>query len=113
MMAVRVSKDDARFGQMIKNMERVRNSMLSDRHKSIQEIQAEVGILVGNIHNLLHKDLNICQHLVHKKCKVLAKEYVAEHNVRVPYSPDVSPPEFLSPRQKVFRKVTRKSQPKR
>jgi tRNA A-37 threonylcarbamoyl transferase component Bud32 len=49
-------------------MERVRNVMRSDRWKSIQEISAKVGILVGNIHNILHTDLNICQHLVSKKC---------------------------------------------
>jgi transposase len=41
------------------DVERVRNAARSDRRKSIQEISAEVGISVGSVRSILHKDFKI------------------------------------------------------
>jgi hypothetical protein len=37
-------------------IERMRNAVRSDRGKSIQEISAEIGISVGSVRSILHKD---------------------------------------------------------
>jgi hypothetical protein len=52
-----------------KNIVHVRNVVQSDRQKRIQKISAELGTSVGNIHSILHKDVNmhyLCHHLMPK-----------------------------------------------
>jgi hypothetical protein len=41
------------------NIERLRNVVVSDRRMSIGEITAKVGISVGSVHSIRHKDLNL------------------------------------------------------
>jgi hypothetical protein len=48
------------------NIQRVRNVVLSDRQKRIQEVPGEVGTSLGSVHRIIHKDLYmhyISQHL--------------------------------------------------
>jgi hypothetical protein len=72
-------KDDPHFGQSPastndENMGRVPNVMR--RRESIQEISAEVGISVGNIHDILHKDFSVNVGIIPLNKTRLSSEYL-------------------------------------
>jgi hypothetical protein len=62
-------------------------SAQSGRQKSIQEITVEVGMLVGCIHSILHKDLNML-FLLHDNAPAAPCQVTALENVS--YSLDLS-----------------------
>jgi hypothetical protein len=79
----------------------------SDQEKNIQEISVEVGILVGRVHTIPHKDLNICylcELISHwwLKSTLPSSVMALEHP---PYSVDLSTPDFLFLQAKSVLKV--------